>query len=56
VEYLKDNSAWVQMRMAHLMEDNRITPVKAGLYACSPLGAGYKACFDFLRVQQGKSR
>jgi regulation of enolase protein 1 (concanavalin A-like superfamily) len=56
VDYLKDNSAWVQMRMAHLMEDNGITPVKAGLYACSPLGAGYKACFDFLRVQQGKSR
>ncbi len=50
VEYLKDDSSWVQMRMAHLLEDTGTLPVKAGLYACSPIGAGYRAYFDFLQI------
>jgi regulation of enolase protein 1 (concanavalin A-like superfamily) len=53
IEYLKDDSDWVQMRMLHLLEDNGIIPVKAGLYACSPVGPGYQACFSFLQVEQG---
>jgi regulation of enolase protein 1 (concanavalin A-like superfamily) len=54
VEYLKDESMWIQMRMAHLMEDTGDMPVKAGLYACSPIGAGYEARFSFLKIQQGR--
>jgi regulation of enolase protein 1 (concanavalin A-like superfamily) len=55
VEYLKEDISWVQMRMAHLLEDTGAIAVKAGLYACSPAGAGYKACFDFLQIQPGRT-
>jgi regulation of enolase protein 1 (concanavalin A-like superfamily) len=54
VEYLKDESMWIQMRMAHLMEDSGTVAVKTGLYACSPIGAGYKACFDYLHICSGR--
>jgi regulation of enolase protein 1 (concanavalin A-like superfamily) len=40
--------------MAHLLEDEGNMPVKAGLYACSPIGGGYEARFDFLKIQQGR--
>jgi regulation of enolase protein 1 (concanavalin A-like superfamily) len=46
--------AWIQMRMAHLHEDQASGQVQAGLYACSPTEAGYRAEFDFLKLEQGR--
>jgi regulation of enolase protein 1 (concanavalin A-like superfamily) len=54
VEYLKEDDMWVQMRMAHLMEDDGTQQVKAGLYACSPIGAGFEAHFTSLQINPGR--
>jgi regulation of enolase protein 1 (concanavalin A-like superfamily) len=43
---------WTQIRIAHLHDDQGGL-VQAGLYACSPLGAGYVAEFDFMRIEKG---
>lgn len=43
---------WTQIRMAHL-EPPEATAIQCGLYACSPIGAGFKAEFDYLRVERG---
>jgi uncharacterized protein len=48
VEY-RDRDAWVQIRMAHLHGANG-GPVQAGLYACSPIDAGYRARFGYLQI------
>jgi uncharacterized protein len=50
IEYL-DGGCWTQIRMAHLDNPNRL-PIQAGIYACSPKGAGFRAEFDFLRVER----
>lgn len=42
---------WVQIRMAHLPNPDA-APVQAGLYACSPIAAGYRADFAYLRISQ----
>jgi hypothetical protein len=44
-------TSWTQIRLAHLLEDDGKGPVMAGLYACSPTGAGYVASFDFLEIE-----
>lgn len=44
---------WTQIRIAHLHDDGG-GAVQAGLYACSPIGAGYVAEFDFLKVEKGR--
>jgi regulation of enolase protein 1 (concanavalin A-like superfamily) len=44
---------WTQLRIAHLHEDNGGL-VQAGLYACSPIGVGYVAEFDFLSLEKGR--
>ena len=41
---------WQQIRLARLHDDPGGVPVAAGLYACSPKGAGYIARFSFLRL------
>lgn len=51
VEYSEDGGAWSQLRVAHLHEDDGEHPVRAGLYACSPSGKGFKPCFRFLRAE-----
>ena len=45
--------AWTQIRMAHL-DASPETPMRGGLYACSPIEAGYRAEFDYLRIEEGK--
>lgn len=50
VEYQSTPGTFTQIRLAHLTEDNGLNPVFAGLYACSPKGAGFRADFRFLRV------
>jgi regulation of enolase protein 1 (concanavalin A-like superfamily) len=41
---------WMQLRICHLAEDDGAHPVKAGLYACSPQGAGFRATFRRLSI------
>ncbi len=41
---------WTQIRLAHLDSPGK-TPVQCGLYACCPIDGGFKAEFDFLRLQ-----
>jgi regulation of enolase protein 1 (concanavalin A-like superfamily) len=42
--------AWVQIRIAHLFNPAS-QPVQAGLYACSPKAAGFRAEFSFLKIE-----
>jgi regulation of enolase protein 1 (concanavalin A-like superfamily) len=44
-----DGEGWKMMRVAHLHTPGN-PPLRAGLYACSPKGAGFRAEFTFLRV------
>jgi regulation of enolase protein 1 (concanavalin A-like superfamily) len=51
VEYLEPSTqeAWTQIRMAHL--DSGVQDVvKCGLYACSPIAAGFRAEFEELII------
>jgi len=41
---------WTQLRICHLMADDGGQPVMAGLYACSPQGAGFRAIFRRLTI------
>ncbi len=41
-----------QIRLARLHDDDGAGPVTAGLYACSPKGAGLEAAFAYLRVSR----
>jgi regulation of enolase protein 1 (concanavalin A-like superfamily) len=50
VEAAEDGRDWKQIRLAHLHEDREGALVQAGLYACSPKGAGFVAEFAFLRI------
>jgi regulation of enolase protein 1 (concanavalin A-like superfamily) len=51
VEYRPSNDAhWSQIRMAHL-ENLTGAVVQCGLYACSPIDAGFKAEFEFLNFE-----
>ena len=42
--------AWTQLRICRLTEDDGSRPVAAGLYACSPRGAGFRATFRRLAI------
>lgn len=41
---------WSQIRMAHLENAQQI-PVRCGLYACSPIEAGFEARFEYLHIE-----
>jgi len=41
---------WSQIRMAHLENAQQI-PVQCGLYACSPIDAGFEAHFEYLKIE-----
>ncbi len=56
-DYLVEADAgegWSQIRMARLLEDRPGLSVQAGLYACSPIDAGFKAHFETLTVEPGR--
>ena len=55
VEAATEGGHWSQIRLAHLHEGGPGGTVAAGLYACSPKGAGFVAEFDFLRIEQGRA-
>ena len=46
---LNEHAEWSLMRIAHLSAENA-APLSAGLYACSPKGAGFRAEFRFLEI------
>jgi regulation of enolase protein 1 (concanavalin A-like superfamily) len=50
VEFSEDSGRWTQIRMAHLFLPDG-APVECGLYACSPAAAGFRAEFEFLRIE-----
>lgn len=54
VETSPDEQRWTQIRMAHLTEDDGARAMPCGLYACSPIDAGYHADFKYLRIQSGR--
>lgn len=54
VDASRDGRVWEQIRMAHLIEDRPGATVMAGLYACSPKGAGFVAEFRHLRIEPGR--
>lgn len=57
VEYLEaynaamENETWVRIRMAHLQPPENL-PIQVGLYAASPKEAGFRAEFDYLKVDK----
>jgi len=51
VEASQNGSEWQQIRMAHLHERAARASVACGLYACSPMGAGFQAEFSFLQFE-----
>ena len=50
VEYLTQEDRWSQLRLVHLHQDDGVTPVQVGLYACSPKGSGLRAQFAELKI------
>jgi len=50
VEFETATDTWTQLRVAHLHDDNGQSRVYAGLYACSPKEAGFRAIFRRLRI------
>jgi len=44
------DGGWAQLRICHLVDDDGGQPVTAGLYACSPQGAGFRATFRRLTI------
>lgn len=54
VEAAMDGGPWTQIRLAHLHEHRGDATMSAGLYACSPKGAGMVAEFDYLRLDVGE--
>ncbi len=48
-----DGRRWEQIRVCHLHEGNG-QPVLAGLYACSPRGAGFIAEFEHSAIDSGR--
>jgi regulation of enolase protein 1 (concanavalin A-like superfamily) len=53
-DHAADPRAWSQLRVAHLAEDDGSGPVRCGLYACSPQGAGFVAEFEQLSIRSGR--
>lgn len=51
VEHAADDGEWLQLRVAHLEEDDGQAPVYAGIYACSPKQAGLSVRFRWLRLE-----
>jgi uncharacterized protein len=44
------SSGWSQLRITHLFNPDH-APIKTGLFACSPKGSGFRAEFQYLRIE-----
>jgi len=56
IDWSRDGREWQMLRLAHLHRDGNPAPLRCGLYACSPKGAGYRAEFTFLQVARPADR
>jgi uncharacterized protein len=54
VEVRLPGTDWSQLRIAHLTDDRPDLAVLAGLYCCSPKGAGFVAEFERLQLRPGR--
>jgi hypothetical protein len=43
---------WTQIRIAHLHNADK-QPIQCGLYACSPIAAGFRAEFGYFSIEGG---
>ena len=50
-----EGDPWAQIRMARLLDDEAGRLVSVGLYACSPVAAGYVAAFESLQILRRQS-
>ncbi|MBI4560306.1 MAG: DUF1349 domain-containing protein [Candidatus Hydrogenedentes bacterium] len=50
----QDGPDWTQLRMTHLSRDKGMIPTQCGLYACSPKGEGFRAEFEYLKIERGR--
>jgi uncharacterized protein len=50
IEHAPPGGAFAQLRIARLHADDGAAKVYAGIYACSPDGAGFRASFRYLRI------
>ena len=50
IEHAPPTGEYSQLRIARLHSDDGRSPVRAGLYACSPQGPGFRASFRYLRL------
>jgi hypothetical protein len=53
IEHAAEQGEWLQLRVAHLEDDDGQRPVYAGIYACSPKHAGLSVRFHWLRLHEG---
>jgi regulation of enolase protein 1 (concanavalin A-like superfamily) len=51
VEASLEGTRWMQLRIAHLMEDANDAAVHTGIYACAPKGEGYHASFEQIEIR-----
>jgi regulation of enolase protein 1 (concanavalin A-like superfamily) len=49
-----DHPTWSQLRIAHLHADDGQQVVQCGIYACSPIAAGYQVVFSQLKIEAGR--
>jgi regulation of enolase protein 1 (concanavalin A-like superfamily)/GNAT superfamily N-acetyltransferase len=49
VEASQDGHTWKQLRLAHLHNPEKVA-VQCGLYACSPVEAGFEAYYHYLQI------
>ena len=54
VEYLNKNNIWSTVRMAHLTDDDMVSPVKCGIYAACPEEKGMSVSFDYVTISRLK--
>jgi len=52
IEYALDEQVWHQMRIAHLHQASETIAV--GIYACSPVGRGFRCRFDFIEIDDNR--
>jgi len=52
IEHSDDGLAWNQMRIAHLHRS--VEAYEIGVYACSPVGKGFRCCFRTLEIAENQ--
>ncbi len=56
IEWSTDGDEWRQMRIAHLHAASAGSALTIGLYACSPVGGGFKCRFTYVEITGSRWR